>query len=93
MLNTVIYNESGNIIMITSQTGYKKVFSIEVDIPEDQYIKSIDIETNKPIFEFIPKTKDQLRIDAIETQINAILGIESEWFIWPKKKRLNYVKV
>ena len=78
MLNTVIYNESGNIIMITSQTGYKKVFSIEVDIPEDQYIKSIDIETNKPIFEFIPKTKDQLRIDAIETQINAILGIESE---------------
>lgn len=78
MLNTIIYDSTGNIIMTTSQTGYGKISAIEAEVPDGYYVKSVNVETNEPVLEAIPKTADQLRIEALEEQMNALLGVESE---------------
>ena len=75
MLNTIIYDSTGSIIMTTSQTGYGKISAIEAEVPDGYYVKSMNIETNEPVFEPIPKTEDQLRLEALERQMNALLGV------------------
>lgn len=77
-MQTIIYDETGTIIMTTSQTGYGKISAIEADIPDGYYVKSVDTETNEPVLESIPKTDEQLRIEALEQQMNALIGVESE---------------
>ena len=78
MFNTIIYDESGKIIMTTSQTGFGKVSAIEAEVPDGYYVKSVDPETNEPVLEPIPKTDEQLRLEALEKQMNALIGVESE---------------
>ena len=79
MLYTIIYDSTGNIIMTTSQTGYEKISAIEVEVPDGYYVKSVNAETNEPVLEPIPKTEEQKRLDAIEAQMNALIGAnESE---------------
>ena len=75
MLTTIIYNSTGGIIMTTSQTGMGAVSSIEYDIPDGYTVSSVNTETGEPIFEAIPKTEDQQRIEALERQMNALLGV------------------
>lgn len=78
MNQTIIYNSTGDIIMTTSQTGMGAVSSIEYDIPDGYTVASVNVETGEPVFEPIPKTEDQQRIEALERQMNALLGVESE---------------
>lgn len=75
MLTTIIYNSTGGIIMTTSQTGVGAVSSIEYDIPDGYTVSSVNVETGEPVFEAIPKTEDQLRLEALERQMNALLGV------------------
>lgn len=76
---TVVYDSTG-----------RPVFTVDADIdiagavkienpPEGYYLKSVDPETGKPVFEQIPKTEEEKRLDAIEAQMNALIGAkESE---------------
>lgn len=75
---TIIYDSTGIILMTTSQTGYGKISAIEAEVPDGYYVKSVDTETNEPVLEPIPKTDEQLRLEALEEQMNALLGVESE---------------
>lgn len=77
MINTIIYDSTGNIIMTTSQTGYGKITVIEAEVPDGYYVKSVDPETNEPVLEPVPKTDEQLRLEALEEQMNVLLGVES----------------
>lgn len=74
---TVVYDSTG-----------RPIFTVEGDIdiagyttcdnpPEGYYLKSIDTETGEPIFEKIPKSDEQQRIEALEEQMNALLGVDS----------------
>lgn len=76
MLTTIIYDETGDIVMTTNQTGYGKVSAIETEVPEGKYVVSVDVETNEPVLEDIPKTDEQLRLEALERQMNALIGVD-----------------
>lgn len=78
MLNTIIYDETGNIIMTTSQTGYGKISAIEAEVPEGYYVKSVDPETNEPVLEPIPKSDEQAQIDALKEQVAALQAASDE---------------
>lgn len=78
MLTTIIYNSTGGIIMTTSQTGMGAVSSIEYDIPDGYTVSSVNVKTGEPVLEAIPKTDEQLRLEALEQQMNALIGVESE---------------
>lgn len=75
-MQTIVFDENGNIIMTTSRTGYGKVSAIEADVPNGYYIKSVNPETNEPVLEPIPKTDEQLRLEALEEQMNALIGVD-----------------
>lgn len=75
---TIIYNKSnGKVILMMSET-IEAVSSVMSDIPDGYTVSSVNIETGEPVFEPIPKTEDQQRIEALERQMNALLGVESE---------------
>lgn len=75
---TIIYNKSnGNVILMMSET-IEAVSSVMSDIPDGYTVSSVNVETGEPVFEPIPKTEDQQRIEALERQMNALLGVESE---------------
>ena len=76
---TIVYNKAnGRIIVMTTDT-IDEISSIVYDIPEGYTVSSINIETEEPILKAIPKTKEQQKIEELETRINTILGIkESE---------------
>lgn len=69
MLNTIIYDETGNIIMTTSQTGYGKISAIESDIPDGYYAASVNPETGEPVLEEIPKSDEQKQIDDLKKTV------------------------
>lgn len=75
---TIIYNKStGNVILMMSDT-IEEVSSIVYDIPDGYTVSSINVETGEPVLEAIPKTDEQLRLEALEQQMNALIGVESE---------------
>lgn len=75
---TIIYNKSnGKVILMTSE-AIEAVSSVVADIPAGYTVASVNTETGEPVFEPIPKTEDQQRIEALERQMNALLGVESE---------------
>lgn len=75
---TIIYNKSnGKVILMMSET-IEAVSSVVSDIPDGYIVSSVNTETVEPVFEPIPKTEDQQRIEALERQMNALLGVESE---------------
>lgn len=79
MLNTIIYSATGAIILTTTQTGYGNISAVEVDVPDGCYVKSVNPENGQSVIEPIPKTEEQKRLDAIEAQMNALIGVnESE---------------
>lgn len=75
MNQTIIYNSTGGIIMATSQTGMGTVSSIEYDVPDGYTVSSVNVETGEPVFEPIPKTKEQQDIADLKAQMNALLGV------------------
>lgn len=77
MLNTVIYDENGTIIMTTSQTGYGKISAIESDIPAGYYASSVNTETGEVVLEEIPKSSEQVQIDDLK-KIVAELKVSSD---------------
>lgn len=78
MLNTIIYSSTGAIILTTTQTGYGNISAVEVDVPDGYYVKSVIPETGQPVIESVPKTEEQKRLDAIEAQMNTLIGVESK---------------
>ena len=77
MLNTIIYEETGSIIMTTSQTGYGKISAIEAEVTDGYYVKSVDPETGEPVLEEIPKSDEQKQIDELK-KIVAELKVSSD---------------
>lgn len=78
-MTLIIYDSKGNMLM--SQTGdYLKpdgeLKYIEYEVPEGYIVKSVDPETNEPVLEPIPLTKEQQDIKEIKEQMNALLGID-----------------
>ena len=80
-MNIVIYDQTGRVIFSTVKNDIENLYIKEIEIPEGYFVKSINLNTNEPVFEMFPKTREQQQIDEIKSQINTILGIkESEWF-------------
>lgn len=84
MKTIVIYDNNGKIYMtqsgedVTDENGAN---IIEIEIPDGFYPSSVNPDTKEAVFTEIPKTKEQQKIEELETRINTILGIkESEWF-------------
>ena len=72
---TIIYNKSnGKVILMMSET-IEAVSSVVSDIPDGYTVASVNTETGEPVLEPIPKTEDQQRIEALERQMNALLGV------------------
>ena len=76
---TIIYNKSnGKVILMMSET-IEAVSSVMSDIPDGYTVSSVNTETGEPVLEAIPKTAEQLRLEALEEQMNALIGVnESE---------------
>lgn len=78
-MNIVIYDQTGRVIFSTVKNDIENLYIKEIEIPEGYFVKSINLNTNEPVFEMFPKTREQQQIDEIKSQINTILGIkESE---------------
>ena len=72
---TIIYNKSnGKVILMMSET-IEAVSSVMSDIPDGYTVSSVNTETGEPVLEEIPKTDEQQRIEALERQMNALLGV------------------
>lgn len=78
MVNTIIYDETGNIIMTTSQTGYGKISAIEADIPDGYYAASVNPETGEPVLEEIPKSDEQKQIDELKKTVAELKAASEE---------------
>lgn len=75
---TIIYNKSNGKVILMMSEKIDEVSSVVSDIPDGYTVSSVNVETGEPVFEPIPKTEDQQRIEALERQMNALLGVESE---------------
>lgn len=82
MKTIVLYDNNGKIYMtqsgedVTAENGANIV---ETKIPAGFYPSSVNPDTKEVVFTEIPKTKEQQKIEELETRINTILGIkESE---------------
>ena len=81
MKTIVIYDNNGKIYMtqsgnVTAENGANIT---ETDIPDGYTVSSVNTETGEPVLEAIPKTAEQLRLEALEEQMNALIGVnESE---------------
>lgn len=75
---TIIYNKSNGKVILMMSEKIEAVSSVMSDIPDGYTVSSVNVETGEPVFEPIPKTEDQQRIEALERQMNALLGVESE---------------
>ena len=78
MLNTIIYDSTGAIIMTTSQTGYGKISAIEADIPDGYYVASVNPETGEPVLEEIPKSDEQKQIDDLKKTVAELQAASDE---------------
>lgn len=78
MLNTIIYDETGSIIMTTSQTGYGKISAIEADIPDGYYAASVNTETGEVVLEEIPKSDEQQQIDELKKAVEELKNASDE---------------
>lgn len=81
MAKTIIYyDETGKIIMSESGDYLKptgQVSTLEVEIPDGYVPVSVGAD-RQVVTEQIPLTADQQRIAALEEQMNALIGAESE---------------
>lgn len=78
MINTIIYDSTGAIIMTTSQTGYGKISAIEADIPDGYYVASVNPETGEPVLEEIPKSDEQKQIDELKKTVAQLQAASAE---------------
>lgn len=72
---TIIYNKSNGKVILMMSEKIEAVSSVMSDIPDGYTVSSVNVETGEPVFEPIPKTEDQLRLEALERQMNALLGV------------------
>lgn len=76
----IYYDETGKILLrqsgnYTTPTG--QVSTLEVEIP-DGYIPVSVGPDGQVVTEQLPLTADQQRIAALEQQMNALIGVETE---------------
>ena len=76
----IYYDETGKILLrqsgnYTTPTG--QVSTLEVEIPEGYIPVSIGSD-GQVVTEQVPLTAEQQRITALEQQMNALIGAESE---------------
>ena len=67
-MQTIIYSESGKIIMTTSETALGAVSAIECDVPDGYYVERVNPETGEPVLKENPKTEEQQRLDELEAK-------------------------
>ena len=72
---TIIYNKSNGKVILMMSEKIEAVSSVVYDIPDGYTVTSVNAETGEPVLEPIPKTEDQLRLEALERQMNALLGV------------------
>ena len=72
---TIIYNKSNGKVILMMSEKIEAVSSVVSDIPDGYTVSSVNVETGEPVLEAIPKTEDQQRIEALERQMNALLGV------------------
>lgn len=65
---TLIYNDSGRILMTTSETSLGAVSAIEAEIPDGFYAESVNPETKEPVLKEIPKTEEQQKLADLEAK-------------------------
>lgn len=77
-MNTlVIYNkDNGEVIMTRGGDSITSVDCITTDVPDGKLVESVNIETGEVILVDEPKTKEQLRLDALEAQMATLAGTE-----------------
>lgn len=76
MMQTIIYNSTGHVIITTSETGLGAISAIEYDVPSGYYVESVNPETGEPVLAEIPKSEQEQRLDELEAQVAALTGKE-----------------
>lgn len=74
----LIYNDKNGKILSSLGGNFSESDAYQLlmtDVPDGYTVSSVNTETGEPIFEEIPKTEDQQRIEALERQMNALLGV------------------
>ncbi len=76
MKTMVIYEESGRVLLSRSGgTMPEKVELLVADVPEGQYVQSVNAETGEPVLAALPPTEAQ-RLSELEAQMAALTGTE-----------------
>lgn len=78
-MTLIIYDSKGNMLMSVTGDYLKpdgELKYIEYEVPEGYIVKSVNLETDEPVLEPIPKTDEQLRLEALEEQMNALIGVD-----------------
>ena len=79
MKTFVIYNkDTGEVIMTQSGNDATPVVidCLTAEIPNGKLVESVDLKTGDVVLTDIPKTEEQIRLDALEAQIAALAGSE-----------------
>lgn len=80
MEKTIIFYDSTGKIIFSASGDYIKptgqVSTIETEIP-DGYI-AVKVENGAVVTEALPQTPEQQRLAALEAQMNALIGAETE---------------
>lgn len=81
MANTIIYYDESGTVLLSQKGDYLKpvgsVSYLETTIP-DGYIPASVGENGEVVTEALPKSAEQQRLDALEQQMDALIGAETE---------------
>lgn len=80
-MTLIVYDTSGKIVsVITSESisSENNYAVITADVPEDKFVKSVNPQTKEVELGNVAKTDYESRLSAIEAQMNALIGVESE---------------
>ena len=77
MKTMVIYEENGRVLLSRSGgTMPEKVELLVADVPEGQYVQSVNAETGEPVLAALPPSDTEKRLSDLEAQVAAMLGTE-----------------
>lgn len=74
---TIIYNKSNGKVILMMSEAIEAVSSVVADIPNGYTISSVNVETGEPVFEPIPKTEEQKKIDSLRTAAYALASVST----------------
>lgn len=71
----VLYDEKGRILFTRSAGEVTNAFVINVEIPEEKQLVSINVEDHSPVYEDRKKTQIELLQEQVDAQAEAILAL------------------